>query len=487
MKTSLRKRTSPSVVVTRALLLLVLLFVSIGAQAKQRWIGGTGGEDFAAYCSNGQVMAGVELWTGDDVDAIRPLCAVAYGPTQLGPIEPFPRKFGGDGGGSNQRYLCPPQMPVVLGIYAKMEGEATPIINSIWLRCGIVAPQQAPTLLEGPGFDGPMIDDPTFHMQGELTCDPGEVVGGVAGRSGRWLDSIRLICTQPTITPKPVIPSIGRYKPRSDLITATSTPRNGPISALLPTKYSSYLYTLETGGTLRWFRHDGAATGDPGFIGPRVIATDVVKNFRAVFAGGNGVIYGLTNGGALWRYDHVGYRDGLAQDVPGAWGEPRQLMFAFGQPVQVFSAGDDVIYAIDGAGKLLWYRISVLANGEVSILGPREVGHGWNGLKAFSGGKGVLYTITPDGTLRWYRHIKYLTGEGLEVPGAWAARQDVGSGWNAYDRVFSDGKGAVYAVTPQGEMFWYHHDGYQTGAKSWTPRRSLGTGWNTTPWLFVQP
>ena len=469
-------------------LVVVLLLTGFNSEPRQRWIGGTGGERFAAYCANGQVMAGVEVWTGDDVDAIRPLCALAYGPTQLGPIEPFNRKFGGDGGGSNQKLICPPEAPVVLGLYATMEGEATPIINSIRLRCGVVAPVQAPTLVNGPFFEGPTIEDTVFHMEGELTCDPGEVVGGISGRSGRWLDSIRIICTAPTITAKTVVGSIGKLTPRGALTEATSTPRNGPIAALIPTPYASYLYTVDNSGVLRWFRHDGAATGAPGLQGPKVITNSIATDFRALFAGGDGSIYGLNTANELWRYQHPGYRDGLGQNVPGAWGgAPTFLQFVFGGPVQAFSAGEGVVYVIDGAGNLNWYRFTTLANGQTSTQGPRIVSHGWNGLKAFSGAKGVMYTITPDGTLRWYRHIKYLTGEGAETPGAWAVRREVGTGWNSFDKVVSNGKGAIYAMTPQGELFWYHHIGYLDGANAWEPRTSLGNGLGGTPWLLVQP
>src|SRR5882762_6613078 len=54
-----------------------MLFFVLSAQAQDRLIppaGGPGGGEFVARCPPGQLLGGVELRAGDDVDAIRPLC-----------------------------------------------------------------------------------------------------------------------------------------------------------------------------------------------------------------------------------------------------------------------------------------------------------------------------------------------------------------------------------------------------------------------------
>src|SRR6202171_6099789 len=81
----------------------VMLFFVLSAQAQTAAIlppfGGHGGGQFVARCPQGQLLTGFDLRTGDDVDAIRPLCVTAYGPAEAGPIEPYPSMFGGNGGG----------------------------------------------------------------------------------------------------------------------------------------------------------------------------------------------------------------------------------------------------------------------------------------------------------------------------------------------------------------------------------------------------
>jgi hypothetical protein len=55
----------------------------------------------------------------------------------------------------------------------------------------------------------------------------------------------------------------------------------------------------------------------------------------------------------------------------------------------------------------------------------------------FSTGGGVIYGVAPDGRLWWYRHNAYLTGGGLETPGAWEVRAVVGHGWGDFSEVFA--------------------------------------------------
>lgn len=70
-----------------SLVLAVLIFSALSAQAqpapKLDPIGGPGGGYFVAYCPGGHLLTGFQLWTGDDVDAILPLCVTAYGPADV--------------------------------------------------------------------------------------------------------------------------------------------------------------------------------------------------------------------------------------------------------------------------------------------------------------------------------------------------------------------------------------------------------------------
>src|SRR5262245_3065913 len=104
--------------------LIALLSFSLSAQAQIDYVfspaGGGGGSAFHARCADGQILTGLELRVGNDVDAIRPICSKIYGPTEAGGYEPYPSKFGGDGG-HTIRLNCPYKEPVVTSIRVRSE------------------------------------------------------------------------------------------------------------------------------------------------------------------------------------------------------------------------------------------------------------------------------------------------------------------------------------------------------------------------------
>jgi hypothetical protein len=44
--------------------------------------------------------------------------------------------------------------------------------------------------------------------------------------------------------------------------------------------------------------------------------------------------------------------------------------------------------------------------------------------------------------------------------------------------VFSIGGGIIYAIASDGTLWWYKHNGYQTGEANWEDRKSVGSNWN---------
>jgi hypothetical protein len=518
---------------------LLLLVLASAAQADDYLptIGGGGGGKFEAHCPPGQLLAGFDLRAGDDVDAIRPLCVTARGPRDTSEPAAETTWYGGSGGGP-ARVVCNRYNPVVTGMFVAYEGEETIIVNNIHLYCGDTANTQpqndsAAAMFDAPAIDGGAPPFQTFHQGYEITqhCPPGQPATGLHGRSGKWVDAIGLICgpapPRPSSDPS-VVGSIGRIdtgapsSPRppqsicasardararnspaaptleaqclaSRMRSTTSATRgavmssdtNLPTSAPAPPNAPAFLYTIGSDGRLRWFRHDGAQPSPSDWTGPRLVDTGWQNN-KQVFAGGDGVVYAITSAGILMRYQHTGIASGSAKNE-GGWAPPQALASGWGGIVQAFSAGHGVIYAVTADGTLTWYRHTGFANGKATLEGPKKVGHGWNGLKIFSGGDGVMYTIAPDGTLRWYRQIAFLTGGALETPGAWAARREVGNGWNDFAQVFSAGNGNIYAVTNDGAVRWYRHRGYRDGANSWDPPRTVANGWGGLRTAFAQP
>jgi hypothetical protein len=179
-------------------------------------IGGDGGAQFIARCPQGQLLAGFELHAGDVVDAIRPLCVAAYGPADVGPIEPYPSKFGGDGGNPRQ-LVCLSDAPIVIAMYIRYAGLDTHVVRHIHLFCGAAAINQnrgefPDAVFDGspPGENRPNLFETHNPVSGEGTtqCPSGFVPVGINGRSGIWLDAVGLICGKLKLTPKPV--ALGR-------------------------------------------------------------------------------------------------------------------------------------------------------------------------------------------------------------------------------------------------------------------------------------
>jgi hypothetical protein len=109
--------------------------------------------------------------------------------------------------------------------------------------------------------------------------------------------------------------------------------------------------------------------------------------------------------------------------------------------------------------------------------GPKAVGTGWGDYaQVFSGGGGIIYAMRPDGKLFWYRHTGYLDGRGVGSPGAWEGPKEVGSLWDQFKRIIPGGEGVIYVVSREdNRLKWFRHINYAVGAKSWEePPKDVG-------------
>ena len=273
------------------------------------------------------------------------------------------------------------------------------------------------------------------------------------------------------------------------LLWGTATPNAQPAPNY------SYIYGIGNDGALKWYRHTGAATGagleTPGaWLGANEVGTGW-NGFLSVFPGGLNTIYLIRADGRLeWR-QHKGARDGLNQ-----WEEGKTVGRGWNGFKQVFSVGGGIIYVIEPGGKLRWYKHNGYQTGASMETpgaweGPKEVGRGWADFKqVFPGGNGIIYAITQDGKLRWYKHNGYLTGAGMETPGAWEGPNEVGRGWADFQNVFSAGNGIIYAITQEGKLIWYKHNGYLDGKgldspRAWENPKEIGRGWGDFLQVFA--
>lgn len=139
------------------------------------------------------------------------------------------------------------------------------------------------------------------------------------------------------------------------------------------------------------------------------------------------------------------------------------------------------LYGVRPDGRMAWHRHDSArldpgpGKPEAWKVGSPS-GSGWDGLRqVIPGGRNVIYAVTGDGKLLWYRHNGFNTGE----PKAWEGGKEIaGGGWADFKQVFSGGgQGVLYAITRAGKIYWYRHTGHATGARTWEGGKEVGSGW----------
>jgi N,N-dimethylformamidase len=173
---------------------------------------------------------------------------------------------------------------------------------------------------------------------------------------------------------------------------------------------------------------------------------------RSAFGDGDGIIYVVNAAGDLLWYRHMRHSGDAAWD--GRSGA--MIGNGWGDFVHLVTGGSGVIYAVKPTGELLWYKRTARdaspQNWEPS--GGIQIGEGWASFKrVFSGGGGVLYGINAEGKLFWAEHLAF---DGRPLWASDLALQ-VGEGWGGFLNVFSGGQGVIYAVTNTGDLLWYRH------------------------------
>ena len=94
------------------------------------------------------------------------------------------------------------------------------------------------------------------------------------------------------------------------------------------------------------------------------------------------------------------------------------------------------------------------------------IGNGWQGFKNLFAASSVLFGVMPNGDLRWHSYH----GDGTSDPSGatgWHSNSSnvIGRGWDRFSRIVGgpDDHGkfgiALYAVQPNGDLFWYKYEG----------------------------
>jgi len=231
-----------------------------------------------------------------------------------------------------------------------------------------------------------------------------------------------------------------------------------------------------TGGQLLWYRHLGRRDGTDAWAdGPRMLTKGWDR--LTPFSGRAGVVYAINgDGDLLWRR-HIGAGDGS-----NSW-SPVVKIGSGWDFTHVFCAGAGAIYAVRGfgidpvtgrqlGGDLLMYEHLGWSDGTPRWNGePQLVGTKWFFDHIFAGDDGVIYAVTRDGDLWRYYH----DGRGVRA-NIWGARQQIGRGW-VFDSVFYGGGGVIYAIDAAGDL-WWDRDDASKGPRSGPPHLRVGQGWH---------
>jgi len=237
------------------------------------------------------------------------------------------------------------------------------------------------------------------------------------------------------------------------------------------------IYAIGDDDALLWYRHDGRGDGRFRWRDDKARPVGGGWRFKQVFSGGDGTVYAINADDDLVWLRHDGQIDGAFAWTTGPAGKTSWKVGNQWRFKHVFSGRDGVIYAVNAANDLLWYRHDGRKDGTFRWVDdePRKVGFGWDVKHVFYGGDGVIYAINAANDLLWYRH------EGRN-DGSWRWADEeprkVGAGWDV-KHVFSGGDGIIYAINTADDLLWYRHEGRGDGSFRWTDvnGRKVGAGW----------
>lgn len=156
-------------------------------------------------------------------------------------------------------------------------------------------------------------------------------------------------------------------------------------------------------GDLVWYKHEGNTDGSTAFANSgfeKVISTSSGwGDFKQLFSGGNGVLYGVKQDGSLVWYKHEGFADGSPDFANSGFEVVISASSGWGDFKKVFHGGDGVLYGVKEDGSLVWYKHEGNADGSTAFAngGFEKVisaSSGWGDFKRlFHGGGGVLYGL----------------------------------------------------------------------------------------------
>ena len=182
-------------------LISLLLVISTGSgtaharEVSSPTYGGGGGRPYNLDCGPGAVLVGARGKVGEWVDRLQGVCRRVHKNGALGETY-FTRETGGNGG-SVRNVPCPSGY-VVGGIRVDTTGS---YVRSVYLGCyrwnsrtGRYVSKEVPdhiSFVFSKGYSTALFSDYTNHAS---LCPDGKPGHAISGKSGEYIDSIRLVC-----------------------------------------------------------------------------------------------------------------------------------------------------------------------------------------------------------------------------------------------------------------------------------------------------
>jgi hypothetical protein len=269
------------------------------------------------------------------------------------------------------------------------------------------------------------------------------------------------------------------------------------------------IYAIRPAGSLHWYKEENRS----GENGPNAQSGWAPNSgsqisfgwqiFDEVMYGGDGIIYAISPAGNLHWYREENRSGGNGPNAQSGWvpGSGSQISFGWQIFRHVFHGGEGIIYAVDRHGRMFWYRDVDRngGNGAAAQTGwapgsGSQISFGWEIFQhIFYGGDGIIYAVRPDGRMFWYRDVDRNGGNGAAAQIGWApgSGSQISFGWHVFRRIFYGGDGIIYAVGHDGRLFWYR-DLDRTGGNGpatesgWAPGSGsqISFGWQIFQHVF---
>lgn len=166
--------------------------------------GGNGGVPYRAECDPGSYVVGLDARSGAFIDRLQIVCGRWTGKTFENP-RPVQTTAGDSLGGQERSVDCPTAMGVdyIVASFNHSNDLPEALLDDVGIHCAATGqvldkPQPYALWIESPDTGGGTTHVLDFSY--EEHCPPGELLTGMFGRAGQFVDSIGWICGPFTLT-----------------------------------------------------------------------------------------------------------------------------------------------------------------------------------------------------------------------------------------------------------------------------------------------